>query len=88
MFFDYAEEMHPEEKETVTCLLCVSNDGASDLTVGKLYQPIPDTTVRKDEELVRVTDDTGEDYLFHTMFFKSVEIPLETTAYLGFKVKR
>lgn len=55
--------------------LCLKNSGnESSLILGKVYQVIPDPQAAKDD-LVRVIDESGEDYLFHRSQFAFVEFP-------------
>jgi hypothetical protein len=57
-------------------LLCVKNDGyPASLEVRKVYQVIPDAAADK-QRLVRVIDESGEDYLYPQKFFVPVELPL------------
>ena len=44
-------------------LVCVTNDGAEDLQVLKVYRRIPDESASA-KGFVRVVDDSGEDYLY------------------------
>ncbi len=43
--------------------VCVANDTCDDLSVGMLYRVLPDETAAA-EGLLRVIDDSGEDYLY------------------------
>jgi hypothetical protein len=55
--------------------LCLENSGnEASLILGKVYQVIPDAQAAKDE-LVRIIDESGEDYLFHRSQFAFVEFP-------------
>lgn len=55
--------------------LCLKNSGnESSLILGKVYQVVPDPQAAKDE-LVRIVDESGEDYLFHRSQFAFVEFP-------------
>jgi hypothetical protein len=56
-------------------LLCVKNDGYSvSLELRKVYQSISDPSADK-HRLVRVIDESGEDYLFPQKFFVPIELP-------------
>ena len=44
------------------------------LILGKVYHVVPDARAAKDD-LVRIIDETGEDYLFHKSQFAFVEFP-------------
>jgi hypothetical protein len=55
--------------------VCLENDGnESSLIPGKIYQVIPDSRAAKDE-LLRVIDESGEDYLFSRTQFALVDFP-------------
>ncbi len=55
--------------------LCVDNTGyQASLIVGKVYRLIPDKKAAGDD-LVRIVDETGEDYLFHKDHFLFVDFP-------------
>jgi hypothetical protein len=56
-------------------LLCIANEGAEDLIVLKLYRRLPDETAEA-HEMVRVIDESGEDYLYPRSLF--VELPIPT----------
>jgi hypothetical protein len=55
-------------------LLCVRNRGSEDLEVRKIYQVVPDASAAR-EGLVRVVDESGEDYLYPAEYFVSVRLP-------------
>jgi hypothetical protein len=55
--------------------VCVSNDGnEASLILGKVYRVLPDARAAKDD-LVRVVDESGEDYLFDKEQFVLVTFP-------------
>lgn len=55
--------------------LCLDNEGnEASLIVGKVYPIVPDPRAAKDA-LVRVLDESGEDYLFARKQFAFVEFP-------------
>ena len=57
-------------------LLCVKNDGYPvGLEVRKLYRVVADPTAAV-HRLVRVIDESGEDYLYPEDFFMRIELPL------------
>jgi hypothetical protein len=57
--------------------ICIDNtDYAASLIVRKIYEVLPDKEAAKDD-LVRVIDESGEDYLYHHSYFVLVELPLE-----------
>lgn len=55
--------------------VCLNNDGyKASLEVGKLYLVIPDEEAHA-HGLVRVIDESGEDYAFAANRFHSLEVP-------------
>jgi hypothetical protein len=55
--------------------VCINDeDYPASLEVGKLYQVIPDPTGNA-HGLLRVIDESGEDYLYEKSRFFAVEIP-------------
>lgn len=55
--------------------LCIENVGnEASLILGKVYRIIPDARAAKDD-LVRVVDESGEDYLFDKSQFVFVDFP-------------
>ena len=53
--------------------LCVDNSGyEASLIAGKVYRILPDPPAAKDD-LVRLIDESGEDYLFHKRHFAFVD---------------
>jgi hypothetical protein len=63
-------------KRSVTrFLLCLDNSGnEASLIPGKVYRALPDVRAAKDG-LVRVIDESGEDYLFARTQFAAVDFP-------------
>ena len=62
-------------KQTRSFALCVNNsDYRASLIPGKVYRIIPDAKASKDD-LVRIVDESGEDYLYHKSYFLFVEFP-------------
>ena len=63
-------------RRTAQYLLCVRNDGfPASLQTRRLYEHLPD----KDAEtrgLVRVIDESGEDYLYPHKLFATVKLPV------------
>jgi hypothetical protein len=56
-------------------MLCVKNqDYAASLEVRKLYQAIPDPAAAS-HHLVRIIDESGEDYLYPQDYFVPIELP-------------
>lgn len=59
--------------------LCVDNtDYQASLVLGKVYRMIPDPKAAKDD-LVRIVDESGEDYLYHKSYFVFVDFPKAVT---------
>lgn len=55
-------------------VLCVNNDDYDgSLTVGKAYRVIPDEGGEQ-HSMIRIVDDTGEDYLFEMNRFKALNL--------------
>lgn len=54
--------------------VCVRNDGCEDLQLRKLYQILPDETAARNG-LLRVIDDSGEDYLYPVTNFIPISLP-------------
>jgi hypothetical protein len=55
--------------------LCLDNtDHEASLIPGKVYRMIPDAKAARDE-LVRIVDESGEDYLYHHSQFVFVGFP-------------
>ena len=60
-------------------VLCIDNtDYQASLIPGKVYQIIPDPRAAKDD-LVRIVDESGEDYLYHKDYFLFVDFPPRVT---------
>jgi hypothetical protein len=57
--------------------VCIDNtDYEASLIPRKIYEVIPDKEAAKDD-LLRIIDESGEDYLYHVSHFILVELPLE-----------
>lgn len=55
--------------------VCVKNDEyPASLEVRKIYEVLPDEKAAK-HGLIRIIDESGEDYLYPQEFFVSIEIP-------------
>ncbi len=54
--------------------VCVRNDGCDDLQLRRLYQILPDPAAGQNG-LLRVVDDSGEDYLYPAGNFIQVALP-------------
>ena len=57
--------------------LCINNRGyEASLIQRKFYEIIPDEQARQDD-FIRVIDESGEDYLYHDSHFIFIELPEE-----------
>ena len=55
--------------------LWVDNTGyGASLILGKVYRILPDPRAASDD-LVRIVDESGEDYLYHKSYFVFVDFP-------------
>jgi hypothetical protein len=62
-------------KDSVQFVVCLDNQGyPASLEVGKLYRFIPDKEAAA-EGLIRVVDETGEDYAFEAKRFHILNVP-------------
>ena len=56
-------------------VVCVRNKGyEASLELRKIYRTIPDTSAER-HQLLKVIDESGEDYLYPQDFFLSIELP-------------
>lgn len=61
--------------QTKPFALCIDNtDYQASLIPGKVYRILPDPRAAKDD-LVRIVDESGEDYLYHQSHFVFVDFP-------------
>lgn len=54
--------------------ICLKNKGSEDLIVRKVYQVLPDKNAEK-KGLLRIIDESGEDYLYPANYFFFVDLP-------------
>ena len=55
--------------------VCIDNDGyQASLELGKLYRVVPDEEA-KSHGLVRIIDESGEDYAYSSSRFHSMKVP-------------
>ena len=66
--------------------ICIQNKGAEDLEVRKVYRVPPDARAAKDG-LIRVIDESGEDYLYPADYFVPVELPREAERALSLALR-
>ena len=56
-------------------VVCTRNDGyAASLEVRKIYATLPDTEAAK-HHLIRIVDESGEDYVYPQEYFVAIELP-------------
>jgi hypothetical protein len=56
-------------------VVCIKNAGyAASLEKRKLYVALPDPEAEK-HGLLRIVDESGDDYLYPKMFFRSIALP-------------
>ena len=61
--------------QTKPFALCIDNaDYEASLIPGKVYRVLPDPRAAKDD-LVRIVDESGEDYLYYKSHFVFVDFP-------------
>ena len=53
--------------------VCVANQGAEDLELRKVYRVLPDDLAGQ-HKMIRIVDDSGEDYLYPADFFVPLEL--------------
>lgn len=59
--------------------LCVDNsDYKASLIPGKIYRIVKDPKAARDD-LIRIVDESGEDYLYHKTMFVLVDLPKALT---------
>jgi hypothetical protein len=54
--------------------ICRKNKGCEDLVVRKVYQVLPDEKAEQ-RGLLRIIDESGEDYLYPASFFFMIDLP-------------
>ena len=58
-------------------VICIDNTNyEASLVTRKVYEVIPDPEAEKDD-LIRVIDESGEDYLYHNSHFAFIHLPAE-----------
>ena len=63
------------KQSTKRFAVCIENTGnEASLILGKVYRVVPDARAAKDD-LVRIVDESGEDYLFDSDQFVFVDFP-------------
>ncbi len=62
--------------------VCINNKGfEASLEVGKLYEIVTDSNAENDD-MIRIIDEDGEDYLFESQNFYPLTIPSDLAATL------
>jgi hypothetical protein len=65
----------PESTESRRYVVCLNNEGyQASLVVRRIYDTIPGLEAGK-REFARVIDESGEDYLYPSSLFESIEPP-------------
>ncbi len=63
------------KKDLVQYVICVNNeDYPASLEVRKVYRVVPDPEAES-HQLIRVIDESGEDYLYPMVYFAYIELP-------------
>jgi hypothetical protein len=61
--------------ESSKFVVCIKNDGyQASLERRKIYQVVADSDANK-HRLIRIIDESGEDYLFPSSFFSPISLP-------------
>lgn len=61
--------------QTKQLVVCVENDGfPASLEKRKIYIAMPDAAAEK-HNMLRIVDESGEDYLYPKAFFRSIALP-------------
>lgn len=60
---------------TTQFVICTRNDGyAASLETRKIYAVVPDADAAK-HHLIRIVDESGEDYVYPQEYFVAIELP-------------
>jgi hypothetical protein len=65
-----------ERRKEPSFVVCIGNDDCEDLEIRKLYQVLPDDAAAEDG-LLRIADESGEDYLYPARLFLKLDLPQE-----------
>ena len=67
----------PRKNQESRYALCLDNEGCrASLEVRKIYQVVPDAEAER-EGLIRIIDNSGEDYLYEDSSFVLLRLPRE-----------
>jgi len=63
------------QKTTARFVVCINNEGyQASLERRKIYQVLPDKEAES-HKMLRIVDESGEDYLFPASFFSPIRLP-------------
>lgn len=63
----------------ISFVVCINNAGyAASLETRKIYQAVPDAQAAQ-HQMVRVIDESGEDYLYPASCFTPIQVPQVVT---------
>ena len=69
--------------KTSEFVVCISNEGyEASLELKKIYEVVADS-VASSHEQIRVIDESGEDYLYFSKLFVSIDLPASLRAQLS-----
>lgn len=67
--------MSQQPTAAIQLVICIRNDEyPASLEVRKIYQTIPDTKAAN-HHMIRVIDESGEDYLYPETYFLPIDLP-------------
>ena len=79
--------MKKQNANATEFVICIDNsDYPASLELHKIYTVLPDEKAAEDD-LIRVVDESGEDYLYSVKRFVSVELPLQVKQSIIRKVR-
>ena len=55
-------------------MICICNEGAEDLVLCKVYRVLQDKKATN-QGFLRIVDESGEDYLYPSDLFMTIELP-------------
>jgi hypothetical protein len=70
----FIQSVRAMKDSTETFALCIDPAGAEDLEKGKVYRVLRDTSA-EEEGLLRVIDESAEDYLYPSACFVFIDLP-------------
>ena len=67
--------MSNTERPTIRYVICVDSEGyPASLELRRVYRVIPDTSASQ-HRLLRIVDESGEDYLYPEDYFVAIDLP-------------